>query len=122
MLAETVKNLLGLHLVEQLDRDLDVYLTRQTGIQELQQYQVELSQLSAESERLNQERAATQAMLADCRRQLNAKRETITLLEQRIAQEGGQFAAAQTARNDEREFLLEALARNEQEIFELSRG
>lgn len=122
LLAETVKNLLGLHLVEQLDRDLDVYLTRQTGIQELQQYQVELSQLSAESERLNQERAATQAMLADCRRQLNAKRETITLLEQRIAQEGGQFAAAQTARNDEREFLLEALARNEQEIFELSRG
>jgi DNA sulfur modification protein DndD len=51
LLAETVKNLLGLHLVEQLDRDLDVYLTRQTGIQELQQYQAELSQLSAESER-----------------------------------------------------------------------
>jgi DNA sulfur modification protein DndD len=122
LLAETVKNLLGLHLVEQLDRDLDVYLTRQTGIQELQQYQAELSQLSAESEQLNQKRAETQAMLADCRRQLNAKRETITLLEQRIAQEGGQFAAAQTARNDEREFLLEALARNEQEIFELSRG
>lgn len=122
LLAETVKNLLGLHLVEQLDRDLDIYLTRQTGIQELQQYQAELSQLSAESERLSQERAATQAMLADCRRQLIAKRETITLLEQRIAQEGGQFAAAQTARNDEREFLLEALARNEQEIFELSRG
>jgi hypothetical protein len=88
----------------------------------LQQYQAELSQLSAESEQLNQERAATQAMLADCRRQLNAKREAITLLEQRIAQEGGQFAAAQTTRNDEREFLLDALARNEQEIFELSRG
>jgi DNA sulfur modification protein DndD len=122
LLAETVKNLLGLHLVEQLDRDLDVYLTRQTGIQELQQYQAELSQLSAESERLTQERAAVQAMLADCRRQLHAKRETISLLEQRIAREGGQYAAAQSARNDEREWLREALARNEQEIFELSRG
>lgn len=122
LLAETVKNLLGLHLVEQLDRDLDVYLTRQTGIQELQQYQVELSQLSAEMEQLTQERSNTQAMLADCRRQLSAKREAISILEQRIAREGGQYAAAQTARNDERKFLLEALARNEQEIFELSRG
>ncbi len=122
LLAETVKNLLGLHLVEQLDRDLDVYLTRQTGIQELQQYQAELSQLREEAETLTEERATIQAMLADCRRQLHAKRETISLLEQRITREGGQYAATQTAHNEEREQLREALARNEQEIFELSRG
>jgi DNA sulfur modification protein DndD len=122
LLAETVKNLLGLHLVEQLDRDLDVYLTRQTGAQELQQYQAELSQLRSELETLTEARANKQAILADCRRHLQAKRETITLLEQRIAREGGQYAAAQTARNEERERLLEDLGRNEQEIFELSRG
>lgn len=50
LLEETVKNLLGLHLVEQLDRDLDIYLTRQSGIQELQQYQTELVQLHDEEE------------------------------------------------------------------------
>jgi DNA sulfur modification protein DndD len=101
---------------------LDVYLTRQTGVQELQQQMSELSQLSAESAVLEQERTTKQAMLADCRRRLYAKREAITLLEGRIAREGGQYAATQTARHEERERLLEALARNEQEIFELSRG
>lgn len=122
LLAETVKNLLGLHLVEQLDRDLDVYLTRQTGAQELQQYQAELNKLRAELETLTEDRANNQDMLTDCRRQLQAKRETIALLEQRIASEGGRYAAAQTERNEQRERLLAALARNEQEIFELSRG
>lgn len=122
LLAETVKNLLGLHLVEQLDRDLDVYLTRQTGIQELQQYQTELSQLSAQSATLEQQRAEIQALLAESRRRLYAKREAIAVLEQRIAQEGGQYAAAQTTYTQTRERLLDALARNEQEIFELTRG
>jgi DNA sulfur modification protein DndD len=122
LLAETVKNLLGLHLVEQLDRDLDIYLTRQTGIQELQQYQTELSQLSAQSATLEQQRAETQALLAESRRRLYAKREAIAVLEQRIAQEGGQYAAAQTTYTQARERLLDALARNEQEIFELTRG
>lgn len=122
LLAETVKNLLGLHLVEQLDRDLDVYLTRQTGVQELQQYQTELAQLSAESEALEQERAEIQALSADCRRRLHAKKDMISALEQRIVQEGGQYAATQSAHTQERERLLDALSRNEQEIFELSRG
>lgn len=122
LLAETVKNLLGLHLVEQLDRDLDVYLARQTGAQELQQYQKELNQISTELETLTEAKADIQNVLTNCRRQLHAKREAITLLEQRIAREGGQYAVTQTARNEEREWLLEALARNEQEIFELSRG
>jgi DNA sulfur modification protein DndD len=122
LLAETVKNLLGLHLVEQLDRDLDVYLTRQTGAQELQQYQAELNKLRAQLETLTENRAENHDMLTNCRRQLQAKREAIALLEQRIASEGGQYAAAQTERNEQREWLLEALARNEQEIFELSRG
>lgn len=122
LLAETVKNLLGLHLVEQLDRDLDVYLTRQTGAQELQQYQAELNRLRAELETLTEERAKNQDMLTHCRRQLQARRETIALLEQRIASEGGRYAATQTERNEQRESLLAALARNEQEIFELSRG
>ncbi|MCW5841692.1 MAG: DNA sulfur modification protein DndD [Caldilinea sp.] len=122
LLADTVKNLLGLHLVEQLDRDLDVYLTRQTGIQELQQYQAELGQLSAELAQLEEERAENQALLTQTRRQFHAQQEAITALEQRIAQEGGQYARDEEAYNQRRQQLLDALARNEQEIFELTRG
>lgn len=122
LLADTVKNLLGLHLVEQLDRDLDVYLTRQTGIQELQQYQAELAQLSAELARLEDERAENHILLTETRRQFHAQQESITALEERIAQEGGQYARDQETYNEQRQRLLDALARNEQEIFELSRG
>lgn len=122
LLADTVKNLLGLHLVEQLDRDLDVYLTRQTGIQELQHYQAELAQLSAELARLEEERAENHALLTETRRQFHAQQEVITALEQRIAQEGGQYARDQEAHTMKRQQLLDALARNEQEIFELTRG
>ncbi|MBK8935104.1 MAG: hypothetical protein IPM76_22870 [Chloroflexi bacterium] len=89
LLAETVKNLLGLHLVEQLDKDLDIYLTRQSGIQEMQQFQTELAQLHDEEADLGRQRAEVQGMLADCRHHLLTKREAISLLEERISREGG---------------------------------
>lgn len=122
LLADTVKNLLGLHLVGQLDRDLDFYLTRQTGIQELQQYQHELARLSDETTVMEEKHRELLAMLTDCRHHYYAKREMITLLEERIAREGGQYAAAQSAHHDERQKLLAALAQTEQEVQELSRG
>ncbi len=89
LLADAVKNLLGLHLVEQLDRDLDVYLTRQTGVQELQTYQTELGRLHDEETELAQQREDARDQLAECRRQINRKREVSTLLEGQIAREGG---------------------------------
>ncbi|MFQ5398679.1 MAG: AAA family ATPase, partial [Anaerolineae bacterium] len=122
LLAETVKNLLGLHLVEQLDRDLDVYLTRQTGIRELQTYQTELAQLHDEETELAQKREDIRAQLAECRRQLNRKRDASTLLEERIAREGGRYAENQNARETERQSIAAAIAQVEQEIYELSRG
>lgn len=122
LLADTVKNLLGLHLVGQLDRDLDYYLTRQTGAQELQKYQQELAGLSEETTTLEQQYQDVLAMLMDCRHRIHDKRQVIALLEERIAREGGQYAAAQSTHSDERQKLLAALAQTEQEIQELSRG
>jgi len=122
LLAETVKNLLGLHLVEQLDKDLDIYLTRQSGIQEMQQFQTELAQLHDEEADLGRQRAEVQDMLADCRHHLLAKREAISLLEERISREGGTYAQQKDARNEDRNRLAEAIAQVEQEIYELSRG
>lgn len=122
LLAETVKNLLGLNLVEQLDRDLDIYLTRQTGIQELQQYQDELIQLHEESAELQKQRDEIRYTLVDCRHRLSNKREEISLLESRIAREGGQYATEESERSSKRQQLLEALAQSEQEIQEICRG
>jgi DNA sulfur modification protein DndD len=122
LLAQTVKNLLGLHLVEQLDRDLDVYLTRQTGVQELQQYQTEIKELSAELEKKEKEQEELQRMLWDCRQKTHAQRDKISLLEEQLAHEGGQYAATQTLYQQKYAQLRQDLTRNEEEIAELSRG
>ena len=122
LLAETVKNLLGLHLVEQLDRDLDIYLTRQTGIKELQQYQDELAQLRDEADELARQRDEVRHQLGDCRQHLSAKHTDIELLESRIAHEGGQYAREESERSEKRQQILEMLAQSEQEIQEVCRG
>ena len=122
LLAESVKNLLGLHLVERLDRDLDVYLTRQTGIQEMHQHQAELTQINEEQERLLTEQKKIQDQLRHCRQTLRQTQAEITLLEERISSEGGRYAAQQANYKAEREKLEAALAEVEQEIYELSRG
>ncbi len=122
LLADTVKNLLGLHLVEQLDRDLDIYLMRQTGAQELRSHQDELTRLHEEEAEWERLREETHRQLDECRRQINNKREAITLLEEKIAREGGRYAENQAARETERQQIAASIAQAEQEIFELSRG
>jgi DNA sulfur modification protein DndD len=122
LLSEKVRNLLGLHLVEQLDRDLDIYLTRQTGIRELKQYQDELEQLHQDEANYEQERDEIREQLADCRKHLNKKRQDIALLEASIAREGGSYAERQTAFEEEHQQLVEAITQVEQEIQELSRN
>lgn len=122
LLSESVKNLLGLHLVEQLDRDLDVYLTRQTGIQEMHQYQRELTQLNETEDRLNEQRQETHEQLEHCRRALRKTRQEINLLQERISSEGGHYAAQQAQYETELSELEATLTEVEQEIFELSRG
>jgi len=122
LLADTVKNLLGLHLVEQLDRDLDVYLTRQPGAAELRRVQEELEQLHNDETELTQQIQVVRTQLVECRHQINAKRQSITLAEEKIAQEGGRYAEKQAEREAERQRIATAIAHVEQEIQELSRG
>lgn len=122
LLADTVKNLLGLHLVEQLDKDLDIYLTRQTGAGELRTFQEELAQLHEEEAELAQQRDDIRQQLAECRRRLHSKREAAALLEEKIAREGGRYAEQQSAQEEERQQILHDIAQAEQEIQELSRG
>jgi len=122
LLADTVKNLLGLHLIEQLDRDLDVYLTKQPGAAELRKHQKELEQLHNEEEQLQRQFQETHAQLADNRHESNGKRERIAFTEQKIAQEGGRYAEVKAERETEQQRVATAIAQIEQEIQELSRG
>lgn len=122
LLADTVKTLLGLHLVEQLDRDLDVYLTRQAGATELRKFQEELGHLHNEESELDQKLQEVRSQLAECRRQINDKRDAIVLAEKKIAQEGGRYAKNRAKCEAEQEKIAAAIAQVEQEIQELSRG
>lgn len=122
LLADTIKNLLGLHLVEQLDRDLDVYLTRQDDIRDLQAYQTELEALREEEDQLRQQQTQTRDMLAHCSRHLSAKRHEITRQEQRIVSEGGNFALNEQERQTRQQQLKAAITAQTQRIHELCRG
>ncbi len=122
LLAETIKNLLGLHFVEQLDRDLDVYLTRQDDIRYLQSYQSELELLREEEDQLRTQLSEIRVMLGDCSRQLASKKKEITIQEQRIAGEGGAFAQNERKRVIEQQRLNEAISSQTQQILDLCRG
>lgn len=122
LLTDTIKNLLGLHLVEQLDRDLDIYLTRQDDIRDLQAYQTELESLRKEEDEFREEQAQIRAMLADCSRHLAAKRQEITLQEQSVASVGGSFAQNEQERRTKQQELSVVIATQKQRIYELCRG
>lgn len=122
LLADTVQNLLGLHLVDQLDRDLDVYLTRQPGASEMGALQTELDQLLGDEAAFSRQLEGVRVQLDECRRGMQAKGKAIALAEKKIAQEGGRYAQEKEAREAERAQVAAAIAQVEQEIQELSRG
>jgi len=106
LLAETVNALLGLNLVDQLQRDLDVYLARHSTVSgrngahhELEQALIEQQTLEARRADLAAQARPLHAASAQLRRQIGA-------LETQIAAEGGSYASrrqelqAQQARID----------------------
>ena len=122
LLADTVKNLLGLHLVEQLDKDLDIYLLRQSGVKEWSQYQMELAQLNEAIAEATQQQREKGDMLADCRRKLYHKRQEIEAVREKLVQQGGSYAKTEKAQGQKRDKYKQALAQTEQMIEELGRG
>jgi DNA sulfur modification protein DndD len=92
LLADTVKALLGIHLVEQLQTDLDVYLARQgnhDGQSSLESQLLELTRTISDLEReqsdLLNDQHATEEEIAQTRHLIAAQ-------EQKIASQGNWFA------------------------------
>jgi len=92
LLKETVKPLLGLNLVDRLQRDLDIYLSRQRARQDQQPLQDQLYALTEELSALENERSALQADLRVNEKVLARVRRAIAEQEQQIASEGSWFA------------------------------
>jgi DNA sulfur modification protein DndD len=121
LLADAIKNLLGLHLIEQLDRDLDVYLTRQSNAREIHVQQMELKVLASEEAELEEQYAEVRAILADSRGRLQNQRKFIQLKEQELASLGGSFAERQSVYQVEQQRIEASVSAQEQVIFDLFR-
>jgi len=92
LLAETIKSLLGLDLVEQLQKDLDIYLSRQRARQGQQPLQDQLYELTEEISALEHERSDLRADQRANEKAIAKARHAIIKQEQQIASEGSWFA------------------------------
>ncbi len=92
LLAGTLKRLFGLHLVERLQDDLDIYLSRQRSDGHQGILQDQLYDLSEGMATLQSKRDGLRADLRAEEEAMDQLRRRIGRLEQRIANEGGWFA------------------------------
>lgn len=122
-LAESFRALLGLNLVERLQDDLNVYVTRQPDERaQYQQLQERIGQLQNEREKIETELERTRRQLDDTREEISEAQEQIQELEQEIASQGGAFAAQRDALKSERVDLRQQVAQLERQIQDLCNG
>ena len=92
LLADTLKTLLGLQLVEQLQKDLDIYLVRQEISSELKALQKQLEALTGQHSTLDYELATLQVEQQANRTAIHKIQHQINHQEQKIANQGSWFA------------------------------
>lgn len=122
-LADAIRGLLGLDLVERLRSDLRIYANRLDNTPGTEPTKAELEQLSAAQSDLLEEQRELQRMLDECQARLdNDVSKTIRRLERRIAKEGGAFANQREKLKAEKAQLLETIESVEGEIRQLAEG
>jgi DNA sulfur modification protein DndD len=92
LLADTVKTLFGLNLVEQLQKDLDIYLSRKIETQDADSLQDELQQITLLIADLEGRLGNLQTKKQANRESMTKTQRMISYQEQRIASEGRWFA------------------------------
>jgi len=121
VLKETVETLFGLHLVQRLEKDLDIYLSRQVEKRgnDGQTLNQQLTALGRQLEELETQRQKLAAEQESNRQQLARLAQQISKQKQKIAGEGGLFAERldQTeARQQRLEGEIEMLRKQAQEL------
>ncbi len=92
LLADTIKTLFGLNLIEQLQKDLDIYLYRKTSAQNTETFQQELKDCSLLATDLEDQLEHLEAEKQVTDESMTKLRQLIHHQEQRIASEGGWFS------------------------------
>lgn len=92
LLSNTVKGLLGLNLVEQLKKDLDIYISRQMTNNNHAILQTQLDELIEKISEVERERESVQAKQQTNREEITKIQGAIAEQEQKIASEGSWFA------------------------------
>lgn len=120
--ADSMQSLLGLDLVERLDTDLSIYVSRKLD-------ESGADEVSEEIKELREEKEALEDRLQDLQEQKQAKEETrdeldnrIDETESKIASEGGSYAEHRNELQDRRAELNASIEQNEQRIEELVTG
>jgi DNA sulfur modification protein DndD len=116
VLADSIKRLLGLHLVDQLDTDLDRYIKREVG--QLEESGVRQNFEVAEAERQDAADQLThiEASLEENKENISELVEKIALFEEKLANEGGEFAKRYDALREREKTLRSDLELSERRL------
>jgi DNA sulfur modification protein DndD len=121
ILGDTVKSLLGLHLVDRLDADLQVYISRRADedesevSEELEEARQNVESLKQRHEDLNREQKET-------REALDEKRKAIDRQRQRLKSEGGDYAERRNGLENRKDVLEQKIETQERHIQNLADG
>lgn len=121
ILEKTVKSLLGLHLVDRLDDDLQVYIQRRAEADksavsnELKQARKEVNELEERRTELIQLREETESAI-------NEKRSAINEQRQRIKSEGGDYAERRNELEQKKESLTQEIEAQKKHVQGLADG
>lgn len=115
-LAEAIRGLLGLDLVERLHSDLRIYANRCDDAPGVDPIQKELKDVEGCRTKLNDERLAAQDRLDRSNSQVDRLRKDLARNESKLAKEGGAFANKREALKAEKKQLLDTIGGLENHI------
>ena len=121
ILEQTVKSLLGLHLVDRLDDDLDVFISRRAD-EDDSEVTEELEEARQEVKHLKQRRGELEIEHEENQEALESKKSAIETQRQRVKSEGGDYAEKRNELEQRQEVLQQKIETQEKHIQNLADG
>ena len=121
ILGRTVKSLLGLHLVERLDTDLEVFISRRAN-EDDSEVSEELEEARQEVERLKERKEELEIAQKENQEALEEKVSAIETQRQRLKSEGGDYAERRDELERRKEVLEQKIETQEKHIQSLADG
>lgn len=122
LVLDSVRSLMGLDMVEQLQRDVDVYITRQDGHDVVAPLQAKLDSLRSQEADIDQQIKAVEDHARAVLLQIDDADERISMHEQRIAGQGGELASRREELLAKQRHLEEQVDQTRRQVQELCSG